>query len=248
MQDLRSNLTILQASQTKLESEVKRLTRALSTTQTQSDSHKTDAERLQIQLDELKAKHETDVAQARRHAAGLMRDKSDLQTTIEKMKIEQTKMQSKFNAGGLGRGRFGSPLTPGGGQDGEEGRGHEFLTPAMTGDDDPDVFGTTGGASRRRPGAGNSGLDPTFFNEFGEIEDVEGDPDSPMALRKRNKFLSPSHPSNEIEALQQRLAHAQRQISTLKSSLTREKVARMKAEGKHVPDNLVVDEDGSTLR
>jgi len=34
----------------------------------------------------MKTKHETDVAQARRHAAGLARDKSDLQQTIDTMK------------------------------------------------------------------------------------------------------------------------------------------------------------------
>ncbi|EAU89423.1 hypothetical protein CC1G_07649 [Coprinopsis cinerea okayama7 len=247
LQDLRTNYSDIQTSQAKLESELKRLTKTLSATQTQSEQHKTDAERLQTQLDELKAKHETDIAQARRHAAGLARDKSDLQTVIEKMKVEQSKWQSMYGAGGVTR-KYGSPLTPGyGNKDEEEGKNHEYLTPAMTGDDDGDVFGTTGGASRRRPGAGNSGLDPAFFSEYDQDQDDDGTPDSPMALRKRSKFLTPNHPANEIEALQQRLAHAQRQINTLKGSLKREKMARMKAEGKHVPENVASDDDSNVV-
>ena len=35
--------------------------------------------KLQNVVEEMKAKHETDIAQARKHAAGLARDKSDLQ-------------------------------------------------------------------------------------------------------------------------------------------------------------------------
>ncbi|KAF6745032.1 hypothetical protein DFP72DRAFT_1018302 [Ephemerocybe angulata] len=248
LQDLRTSLTAHQESQAKLESEVKKLTRHLNTTQTNSDQYKTESERLQGQLDTLKAKHETDVAQARRHAAGLMRDKSDLQTTIEKMKVEQAKWQSS----GLAPrgGRFGSPLTPGtvAGRE-EDSRGHEYLTPAME-DNENDVFGTTGGASRRRAGGSAAVLDPALFDyENGDGEnDEDGDPDSPMALRRRNKFLAPNHPSNEIEALQQRLAHAQRQIGTLRGSLNREKLARMRAEGKVVPENATFDDEGNLVQ
>ena len=43
--------------------------------------------------------------------------------------------------------------------------------------------------------------------------------------------MTANHPSNEIEALQQRLTHAQRQINTLKGSLNREKQQRMRLEG-----------------
>lgn len=78
--------------------------------------------------------------------------------------------------------------------------------------------------------------------------DDEGEEtDALMAMRSRNKFLSPNHPQNEIEAVQQRLAHAQRQMATLRGSLNREKVARMRAEGKVIPDNARFDDQGNLL-
>jgi hypothetical protein len=245
LQELRNNLTQQQEAQAKLESDVKKLTRQLHNTQSHSDQYKTESERLQSQLDALKAKHETDVAQARRHAAGLMRDKADLQTAIEKMKVEQGKWQGGLGARG---GRFGSPLTPGtvGGRE-EDSRANEYLTPAMSEDQEADVFGTTGNASRRRAGNAASILDPGLFDEDANENDDDGDPDSPMAMRRRNKFLSPNHPQNEIEALQQRLAHATRQIGTLRGSLNREKLARMRAEGKVVPENAKFDDQGNLV-
>ena len=54
-------------------------------------------------------------------------------------------------------------------------------------------------------------------------EDLGSDyADFPKHSPFRKTFLAANHPSNEIEALQQRLAHAQRQINTLKGSLNRE--------------------------
>jgi len=83
----------------------------------------------------MKAKHETYVAQARRHAAGLAllaRNKSDLQQTIE-----ATRAARRIPL-------FGSPLMPGKGVDKKD-----FLTPTYDGDDSEasDVFGTTARAS-----------------------------------------------------------------------------------------------------
>jgi TolA-binding protein len=46
---------------------------------------------------------------------------------------------------------------------------------------------------------------------------------TPKQSPTRRSFLAAHHPSDEIEALQQRLAHAQQQINTLKGSLNRKK-------------------------
>ena len=150
----------------------------------------------------MKAKHETDVAQARRHAAGLARDKSDLQQTIDTLKKEATRADRRFP-------RFGSPLTPNG------AGGSDFVsTPAVGEDGTLDVF--TGGASTNRRKQDVNAV-------FGAPEEFADYLDSPEASPVGRTFLAPNHPTNEIEALQQRLAHAQRQINTLKGSLQREK-------------------------
>lgn len=89
----------------------------------------------------MKNKYETDIAEARKRVntlrdPGLVRDKSDLQQTIDTLKAENARAERGFP-------RFNSPLTPGTKTD------TDFLTPAGF-DDDSDVFGTTGGASTNR--------------------------------------------------------------------------------------------------
>ncbi|PPQ81667.1 hypothetical protein CVT26_013990 [Gymnopilus dilepis] len=214
LQDLRAQLSDSQSSVARLEGEHKRLTKALSAARDAGDQHKNEAERLSALLAELKAKHETDVAQARKHAAGLARDKSDLQQTIDTLKAEIARAGRRLP-------RFGSPLTPG------HGDTKDFLTPAHAEDPDADVFATgTGRPSTNRRNLDMSGLfPPDDLN--GDYADLSPDP-SPL----RKPFLAANHPTNEIEALQQRLAHAQRQISTLKGSLNREKQLRMRLEGR----------------
>ena len=210
LQELRSQQSDAQAATQRLETEHKRLTKALALSRDNADHHKIESERLQGAFEELKNKHETDIAQARKHAAGLVRDKSDLQQTIDTLKAENARAER-------GIPRFGSPLTPGTKTD------TDFLTPAGL-DDDSDVFGTTGGASTNRRKLDVSSM-------FGP-DDLGSDyADSPEHSPFRKTFLAANHPSNEIEALQQRLAHAQRQINTLKGSLNREKQLRLRLEG-----------------
>ncbi|KAF9467802.1 hypothetical protein BDZ94DRAFT_1294718 [Collybia nuda] len=207
LQELRTQLTDSQSSTQRLETEHKRLTKLLAASRDSGDQHKNEAERLQTTIEEMKAKHETDIAQARKHAAGLARDKSDLQQAVDTMKNEVARASRRFP-------RFGSPLTPNG------GGGNDFLTPAGIDTGDGDVF--TGGASTNRRKMDTSGM-------FGGL-DAELGPDfadSPEVSPVRPPFLAANHPSNEIEALQQRLAHAQRQINTLKGTLQREKQLKM---------------------
>lgn len=228
LRDLQSTLSDSQASVHRLESETKRLTKQLSSARDASDNYKTDSEKLQINLEELKAKHEFEIAQARRHAAGLARDKSDLQQTVDTLKAEAVAVARRRGAG-----RFGEPLlTPG-----HSGDQRDFLTPAGDGDGE-DVFGTTGRASTNR----RNHLDVASLFPPDDLGD-DLSPDASPLKNEKPLFLAPNHPSNEIEALQQRLAHAQRQISTLKGSLMREKQARMKAEGV-ASNGVIVDQEG----
>ncbi|RDB29713.1 Nuclear migration protein NUM1, partial [Hypsizygus marmoreus] len=207
LQDLRTQLGDSQSSAQRLESEHKRLTKLLATARDAGDQHKNEAERLQNVVEEMKAKHETDVAQARKHAAGLARDKSDLQQAVDAMKTEAARAGRRFP-------RFGSPLTPNG------GAGSDFLLTPAGDDSNGDVF--TGGASTNRRKLDASaifgGPDGEYGSDFA---------DSPEVSPVRPPFLAANHPSNEIEALQQRLAHAQRQINTLKGTLQREKQMRI---------------------
>ncbi|KAH7886987.1 hypothetical protein F5I97DRAFT_1808344 [Phlebopus sp. FC_14] len=204
LQELRTQLSDSQSTSQRLESEHKRLTKLLNTTRESADQHKNEAERVKATFEEFKAKHDTEFAQARKHAAGLQRDKSDLQSALDAMKAEVAKANRRLGP------RFGSPLTPG------IGDAKDYLTPAAAEDDD--VF-TAGGASTNRRKMDTSAV---FQPEtFEDIIDVSPDP-SPS-----RPFHTSNHPNKEIEALQQRLFHAERQIKTLKGSLHREKEMRM---------------------
>ena len=146
-------------------------------------------------MEELKANHETAIAQARKQAASLQRDKSDLQQGLDTLKAEMARLNRRLP-------RMGSPMTP-------EGRERsDLLTPNDREMDD--VFSTAPSTSRRR------GDTSAMFS-------ADGDFDSSPDVSPSRPFQAPNHPSNEVEALQQRLAHAQRQINTLKSTLQREK-------------------------
>ena len=203
LQELRAQVSEAQGNSQRLEGENKRLTKMLTTSREIADQHKNEAERQQTAFEELKAKHETDVAQARKHAASLQRDKSDLQQALDSVKADMAKASRRLP-------RFGSPLTPNGAS------ASEMHTPADH--DDDDVFSAAGASTHTRKKLDNSGLFPPDGFDFAD-ESPDPSPSRP--------FLAPNHPTNEIEALQQRLAHAQRQISTLKNTLQREKELRM---------------------
>jgi hypothetical protein len=195
LQDLRSQFSDSQATVQRLESENKRLTRQLNKAREATDQHKNEAERLKNGLEELKANHETAIAQARKQTASLQRDKSDLQQSLDTLKAEMARLNRRLP-------RMGSPMTP----DGRERS--DLLTPNDREMDD--VFSTAPSTSRRR------GDTSAMFS-------TDGDYDSSPDVSPSRPFQAPNHPSNEVEALQQRLSHAQRQINTLKSTLQREK-------------------------
>ncbi|KAF9051377.1 hypothetical protein BJ165DRAFT_881386 [Panaeolus papilionaceus] len=208
--DLKKQAEESQETHERLQSDHRRLIQSLANAREAADHHKNETERLQNQIEDLKNKHETSIAQARKHAAGLARDKSDLQQSVDTLKAEIARAGRRIN-------RF-APLTPGAQEP------NDFLTPGLRdGDGDSDVFGTTGRGSVNRRNLDVASLFPP--------DDPNAEfPDSPDPSPLRKPFLAANHPSNEIEALQQRLAHAQRQINTLKGSLNREKQQRIRLE------------------
>ena len=204
LQELRAQLSDSQSTAQRLESEHKRLTKLLNTSRESADQHKNEAERIKTTLDEFKAKHETEFAQARKYAAGLQRDKSDLQSALDAMKVEVAKASRRLGP------KFGSPLTPGAVDP------KDFLTPVTVEEDD--VFSAGGVSTNRRKADISAVFQPENFDD---LADVSPDP-SPS-----RPFQAANHPSKEIEDLQQRLQHAQRQIKKLTGSLHREKEMRM---------------------
>jgi hypothetical protein len=205
LQELRTQLSESQASTQRLDAEQKRLAKLLAGAREGADQIKNENEKLNVVFDEFKAKHETDIAQARKTVAGLQRDKSDLQQSLDALKLEMQRNARRLP-------KFGSPLTPNGAHTG----------PHTPRDDEDDPFSPTHtvASTRNRKQHDTSALFPV--DELGFLDT------SPDASPLR-PVLAPNHPSNEIEALQQRLVHAQRQISTLKGSLQREKEMRLEA-------------------
>lgn len=201
LQELRTQLADSQATTSRLTAESNKINKALAGSLAAVDTHKNESERLQMAYDELKAKHETDTAQSRKTAAGLQREKGDLQQALDRAKQEVVRAGRKLPRG------FGSPLTPSGGP------ADSHLTPAPVRDDD-DVFSNLGVQSTNRHRRHDTG------EIYGIVDDNDSSPDA-----SPSKTTGPS--SSEIEVLQQRLAHAQRQINTLKSTLQREKETRM---------------------
>ena len=129
LQELHTQLTDSQSTASHLESDYKHLTKALNNSLATAKTQKTEAHALTTQLAELKAKNEMDVVQVQKIQAGLMREKSDLQGNIDKMKAEVARASRRLGGRGMG-----SPLTPG-----HVGDGNDFLTPAH--EEAEDVFG-----------------------------------------------------------------------------------------------------------
>ncbi|KAF8635381.1 hypothetical protein AX15_000386 [Amanita polypyramis BW_CC] len=212
IQELRTQLSDFATTNTRLESEHKRINKLLASARDAADTHQNESERLGKLYEELKLKHENDMALARKNAAVHSREKNDLQQTIDTLKADLTRATRRFG----GR----SPLTPSGPEPGDF-----FITPAHD-VEHSDVF--TGGAStRRRNKLDASGI--FAVDDFGALLDRD---DSPEQSPLKGAFPGSNQPGNEIETLQKRLAHAQRQINTLKGTLTKEKQMRLELRNK----------------
>jgi len=161
--------------QERLESENKRITRQLNKSREAADQHKNEAERLKNGMEELKANHETAIAQARKQAGSLQRDKSDLRQSFDTLKAEMARSNRRLP-------RMGSPMTP-------KGRERsDLFTPNDREMDD--VFSPAPSTSRRH---GDTSVMFSADGDFNSSPDVS--PSRPIQ--------APSHPSDEVEALPQ---------------------------------------------
>ena len=192
LQDLRSQFSDSQTTVLLLESENKRITRQLNEA---ANKHKNETERLKNGMEELKANHETAIAQARRQADSLQHDKSDLQQSLDTLKAEMARLNRRLP-------RMGSSTTP-------EVKGRsDLFTPNDRELDD--VTGLAPSASRKR-GGDTSAMFPTDGN-IDSFPDVS--PSRPSQVH--------NHPNNEVEALQQyerELTNARSKLEAKESEL-----------------------------
>ncbi|EJD41972.1 hypothetical protein AURDEDRAFT_115234 [Auricularia subglabra TFB-10046 SS5] len=202
LQELRVQLEDVKQTAQRLDGEHKRTLKQLAAARDTAEQHKSESDKLAVNLEEFKSKHETDVAHMRKQAAALARDKSDLQGALDALKSDIAKKSRAIR-------RFGSPMTP--------GADDPYTPQPPEGDDDEDPFG--GAASTRRRVEGLTPADPHMDLLGGE----------PISSPEPSPIRAPNHPANEIEALKQALAHANRQITTLKGTVQREKARRMDA-------------------
>ncbi|KAF9269698.1 hypothetical protein L218DRAFT_890468 [Marasmius fiardii PR-910] len=218
IQELRAQLSNSLTHTSKLEGDLKKLTKSLTTTQNAHENAKSELANAQSSLEALQAKHDTEIALARKNAAGLQRDKSELQGTVDRLKneVERASRRPGFGASRFGNTSGQSPTALGYKPDGTP---NDFLTPG--GLDGGDFF--SGSTNNRR---GKIGYGYRLGDEFDLDVDADSPDNSPLP-GGASPLLAPSHPTNEIEALQQRLAHAQRQISTLQGTVRREKREKM---------------------
>ena len=209
IQDLQNQFSEAQSNAQRAESETKRQNKQLATLRETSDAHKNEAERLAHALEDLKAKHETDIAQMRKTQAGLQREKQDLQTALDAIKADMAKKART-------PGRFGSPMTPNGGD-----------LSARLAYDFTDEEEERGVMSARKQRADTSLVYATSQSLSAELS--AADPPTP------NSSSIKSPPSGqaaaELENLKSNLSRAHQQISLLKSRLLREKGPRS-TEGK----------------
>ncbi|KAK4702383.1 hypothetical protein P7C70_g3841, partial [Phenoliferia sp. Uapishka_3] len=186
----------------KADLERQRVAKELASTRDTLDFHRLEAERLAGDLDQLKQRHETDMANMRKQAAGLQRDRSDLQGHLEGLKTEIA-----TNARGIRR--AGSKKPGDVDHDSEDGEDAEEDGSQQ---DSDDVFRVGG---RRKTGDGflpHPSPSALFDDAYGESPD-----NSPV-----QRSSMPAGDEGRTS-----LAHAQRTISTLRASLAREKAAKM---------------------
>ena len=186
-----------------------RLTKSLVSTRELAEAHKTDAEKAAQALEELKAKHETDMANARKTTAGLQRDKSDL---MGELNVERNRRVSAMRAR-ISRG--GSP-TPG------------MLDVRGPEEEDEDVFGANGSESPKKRGPGfdinGNALSPGALYQ----SDFDSPDPTPSKAGERLSHRSPLGEMyvNEIDDLRADLEKARAEIAGLKGEVEKAKAGQ----------------------
>jgi hypothetical protein len=198
--DLRSQFSDSQTTIQRLESENKRITRELNKSREAGDQHKNEAERLKNGMEELKANHETAIAQARRQAGSLECDKSDLQQSLDTARSNRRLPH------------MGSPMT-------SEGRERsDVLTPNDREMDD--VFSPAPSTSRRR--GDTSGM----FSADGDLNSSpDVSPSRPIQARNR-----PSSEVKDLPQYERELANVRAKLEANESELEAVRLRLMGAE------------------
>ena len=185
-QELRAALTDSQASLQRAEHDRTRTLKDLATTREQLDWQKSESEKLSNQLEALRAKHETDMATMRKHTAGLQRDKSDLNSTLEGLKAELANKSRGIKRTGSQQGLDQLADSNGSYDNGLAEHDHDL-------DED-----ASRGPSRRKTGDGFPPASPgDLFSEFGD----------------ENVPAVPVQNGQSTDSLRSGLAHAQRQLA-----------------------------------
>ena len=143
---------------------------------TESKCHKNEAERLKAGMEELKANHETAIAQARKQTASVQHDKSGVQQSLDTLKAEIARLNRWLLP-------MGPPMTP------EVMERSDLLTPD---DREMDYAFTSAPSTSRR--CGNTSA--TFS------ADGDSDFDPSAEVSPSRPFHALNHPSNETESLQ----------------------------------------------
>lgn len=199
-QELRTHLADATTSLHKSDTERTRITKDLLSTRDLLETQRSESERLAAQLELVKAKNETDMATMRKHTAGLQREKSDLISSVDLLKVELANKSRSIKRNGSN-----SALNSFDG----EGLEEDVATASQEEGDD-----FRSGAGRRKTAEGLvAPSSEELYSEYGD-DSIDG---------------SPARNGTDAASLKLSLAHAQRTISTLKASLAREKAARIES-------------------
>lgn len=195
IQDLGAQLQDTQQAAARAESEAKRAAKRLGETQEMLESQKNDTERASVALQDMRSKHETDLAHLRRQAETLNRDKTDLQVSLDTLKWDTAKRERYI------RNRSGNSI------DGVKPPAEVSTPNTRVTDSDP----FNGPTSQKRLGT------PAFL--IPGIPFGHGLDSSPDSSPSRPTIDLPlNNQSNDLKALQLALEDARQEMTRLKAT------------------------------
>ncbi|KLT42389.1 hypothetical protein CC85DRAFT_93486 [Cutaneotrichosporon oleaginosum] len=190
LQELRGQHGDVTGSLTKATAEQNRLAKTLAAVREAAETHKLEAERQREIVEELKVKHETEMAQARKTHAGLTRDKSDLLNDLTRMRKDKEALDKR----GV---REGSPLV------------HSFTHDTSS----DDVFNDDM-SFRKRPGfdANDNALSPSqlYASDF---DSPDNTPNKSMSRSPMGEMYA-EELRIEYEKAQQEIAQLKEQLNS----------------------------------
>ncbi|OAV93924.1 hypothetical protein PTTG_04411 [Puccinia triticina 1-1 BBBD Race 1] len=210
-QELQTKLTTTRDEKAKVEADRLKLIKQLTDLQQSSDQQRAEFERTTNLLAEERSKYESTIATLRKNHAGLQRERSDLQGTLDGVKVELETIKKKATMKRVGSGRQADGLS------------YETDNPGEGAGDEEEIL-----ATRMTPGKRKAG---DHFHQNGTPIDGfggdEGDPDNLTGTPARQRGLGSNLGfSTENDQLRTSLAHAQRTISTLRERHARPRQRR----------------------